>query len=153
MASSLALVAGPWILAFVFLAAGIAKALNPEPIGDTLTLLTGWLLGAWSASGWLVGVLVLGEVLLAAWLVSGWHARLALAVSIAALVAFTASLAALVLIKPTSPCGCGLPALSGNAAIDNGLGIARNLILVIIAAVAWPPRVSTGSMHKEIRSC
>lgn len=146
--SSLAL--GPWILAFVFVSAGFAKALNPEPIGDTLTLLTGWLLGAWSASGRLVGALVLGEVLLAAWLVSGWQPRLALAASIVALVVFTASLAALMLIKPTSPCGCGLPAVSGNATIDNGLGIARNLILVIIATVAWPPRVSTGSMYKEI---
>lgn len=85
-------------------------------------------------------------------LVSGWRPRFALGTSIAALVAFTASLGTLLLIEPTSPCGCGLPALSGNAAIDNGLGIARNLILVIIAAVAWPPRVSTGSMHKEIRS-
>lgn len=150
LASSLAIIAGPWILAFVFAAAGFAKALNPGPIGETL----GLLLGAWSASGWFVGALVLSEVLLAAWLVSGWRPRLALATTIAALVAFTASLIALLLIEPTSPCGCGLPAISGNTAVDNGLGIARNLILVIIAAVAWPPRgsvSSVGSLQKEIR--
>lgn len=156
LASSLAIVAGPWILAFVFAAAGFAKALNPGPISETMGLLAtnllGGLLGEWSPSAWHVGVLVLSEVFLAAWLVSGWRPRFALGTSIAALVAFTASLGALLLIEPTSPCGCGLPALSGNTAIDNGLGIARNLILVIIAVVAWPPRVSTGSMRKEIWS-
>jgi len=34
LASSLAMLAGPWILAFVFAAVGFAKALKPEPIGD-----------------------------------------------------------------------------------------------------------------------
>lgn len=148
LASSLAIIAGPWILAFVFAAAGFAKALNPEPIGETL----GLLLGAWSASGWFVGALVFAEVLLAAWLVSGWRPRLALATTITALVAFSASLAALLIIEPTSPCGCGLPALSGNTAVDNGLGIARNVILVIIAVVAWPPRGFVVSSKMEIRS-
>lgn len=134
-------------MAFVFAAAGFAKALNPEPIGETV----GLLLGGWSPPGWTLGALVLAEVLLAAWLVSGWRPRLALATTIGALLAFTGALAALLLIEPTSPCGCGLPALSGNTAVDNGLGVARNVILVIIAVVAWPPRVSVGSLQKEIR--
>ncbi len=137
----------------MFAAAGFAKALNPGPIGETV----GLLLGGWSPPGWSIGTLVLAEVLLAAWLVSGWRPRLALATTIGALFAFTGVLAAILLIEPTSPCGCGLPALSGNTAIDNGLGIGRNLILVIIAVVAWPPRgsvssvSSVGTLQKEIR--
>lgn len=131
----------------MFAAAGFAKTLNPEPIGETL----GLLVGEWAASASFVAALVLAEVALAAWLVSGWRPRLALATTIGTLVAFTGSLAALLLIEPTSPCGCGLPALSGNTAVDNGLGIARNVILVIIAVVAWPPRGSVGSSTKEIR--
>lgn len=154
LAASLAILAGPWILAFVFAAAGIAKALNPEPIGETMGLLFGGLLGPWVASGGAIAALVLAEVLLAAWLISGWRPRLALVATIAALLAFTASLFALLIVEPTSPCGCGLPAISGNTAVDNGLGIARNLILVIIAVVAWPPRGSVGAVgahQKEIR--
>jgi len=135
----------------VFAAAGVAKALNPERIGETMGLLFGGLLVDWVASGGAIAALVLAEVLLAAWLISGWRPRLALATTIGALVAFTGSLAALLLIEPTSPCGCGLPALSGNTAVDNGLGIARNVILVIIAVVAWPPRGSVGTSTKEIR--
>lgn len=159
LAASLAVVVGPWVLAFVFAAAGFAKALNPEAIGETMGLLVGGLLGGlfggqsggeWAASGWFVGTLVLAEVLLAAWLVSGWRPRLALATAIASLVIFSASLAALLIVEPTSPCGCGLPALSGNTAVDNGLGIARNVILIIIAAVAWPPRGCVGSMEEPI---
>ena len=151
LASSLAIVAGPWILAFVFAAAGVAKALNPVPIGETMGLLFGGLFGPWVASGGAIAALVFAEVLLAAWLISGWRPRLALGATIAALLAFTGSLVALLLIEPTSPCGCGLPAISGNTAVDNGLGIARNLILAIIAVVAWPPRGFVNSHQKETR--
>jgi len=141
----------------VFVAAGVAKALNPVPIGETLGLLVGGqfggVLGESVASGWFVGVLVLAEILLAAWLVSGWRPRLALATTIGALVAFSGSLVALLLIEPARPCGCGLPALSGNTAIDNGLAIVRNLILVIIAAVAWPPRTLLHTRKTEAKTC
>ena len=151
LAASLAILAGPWFLAFVFAAAGFAKALNPEPIGETMGLLFGGLFGPWVASGGAIAALVLAEVLLAAWLISGWRPMVALGATIAALLAFTGSLIALLLVEPTSPCGCGLPAISGNTAVDNGLGIARNLILVVIAAVAWPPRGSLSAVSSNMK--
>ncbi|MEQ8843678.1 MAG: hypothetical protein RIB58_02395 [Phycisphaerales bacterium] len=68
----------------MFAAAGVAKALNTEPIGETMGLLLGGLFGPWVASGGAIAALVLAEVLLAAWLISGWRPRLALAASIGA---------------------------------------------------------------------
>jgi len=141
-------VAGPWVLAIVFAVSGVAKAFNPQPAMDTI----GVLLGGWSPA-WSGAVLVLVEVLLAAWLVSGFRPRAALVVAATLLFMFSVALGLLFWVSPESPCGCGLPALSGNTAVDKGIGIARNALLIAIAALAWPASNSLYSKTKESLTC
>ncbi|MCC6661150.1 MAG: hypothetical protein IT437_09720 [Phycisphaerales bacterium] len=128
---------GPLLLAAVFAFSGAGKALRPEHTSATV----GVLLRTQSYSSVLVVALILIEFALATWLISGWAPRAALAGTILALLGFSVALGALLIVKPSSPCGCGLPAVSGNAAVDNGIGLARNALLMVIGVVAWPSRL------------
>jgi hypothetical protein len=128
---------GPLLLAAVFAFSGTGKALRPDHTSATV----GVLLRTQSYSSVLVVALILIEFALAAWLISGWAPRAALAGTILALLGFSVALGTLLIVKPSSPCGCGLPALSGNAAVDNGIGLARNALLMVIGVVAWPSRL------------
>lgn len=139
--------AGRWLLAVVFLFSGVVKGFHPQPTAEVIGTLFGEWIPAWSVAG-----LVFLEVLLAAWLISGFRPRASLVVAIMLLILFSVVLGALLVVNPTSPCGCGLPTISGNGAVDNGIGIARNALLIVIAALAWPARLSSHE-DKELQSC
>jgi len=128
---------GPWVLASVFFVAGISKGLNPQSTAKAIGTLSGGVIPDWSVAG-----LVFVEILLAGWLAFGFLPRAALLATIILLLSFSLALGALLVVSPTSPCGCGLPAFSGNTTVDNSIGIARNVLLVFIAALAWPARHS-----------
>lgn len=138
--------AGRWLLAAVFLMSGVVKGFHPQPTVKVIGTLFGEWVPAWSVAG-----LVFLEVLLAAWLVSGFRPRASLVFTITLLFLFSVVLGALLVVNPTSPCGCGLPAISGNGAINNGIGIARNALLIVIAALAWPARLGLHE-DKEMQS-
>lgn len=139
--------AGRWLLAVVFIISGVVKGFHPQPTAQVIGTLFGEWVPAWSVAG-----LVFLEVLLAAWLISGFRPRASLAVAIMLLVLFSVVLGALLVVNPTSPCGCGLPAFSENGAVNNGIGIARNVLLIVIAALAWPAQLGSHE-DKELQSC
>ncbi len=139
--------AGRWLLAVVFLISSVMKGFNPQPTVEVIDTLFGEWFPVWSVAG-----LVFLEVLLAAWLISGIRPRACLIVTTILLILFSVVLGALLVVNPTSPCGCGLPAISGNGAIDNGIGMARNALLIMIAALAWPARLGSHE-DKELQLC
>jgi uncharacterized membrane protein YphA (DoxX/SURF4 family) len=117
------------LLGFVFALAGVMKLVSPEPFRDTLRKLF-----AAGVAPVLAITVPLLELALAAWLVSGVAPRQAAGTAVVVLLVFCAVL--LRIWRRGLTCGC-----FGEAADSAPSGLARNVILIALAATVAVPDV------------
>jgi len=120
------------LIGALFVTTAVGKAVNPDPVEETLSTLFG---ASWHARYWLVILLVACELALGFLFLSGVRPRLVAAVGGVTLVFFSAVIIAL-LFTPNAPaCGCGGAASSAeDPQVENAISLARNVILLSCCA-------------------
>lgn len=120
-------------LGLVFVVAALSKAMDPRSAIDASALVFGV---DRHVAFRLVGVASMGELVLGVGLLFGLLARFLLCLSLAALLCFTAFLAALARLGAPVGCGCVASVKGLSPLAEVYVGIARNFVLVVVALIA-----------------